>query len=114
MAGVALFPLILTRFAFDRYAAAQMAYRQTIKALSIVPEVAGVTSLGHAERCAVYADALASAIGLGSDGTERVVTAARLHHIGYVTLDDPEEATGKDEQDLARLGGAILHETGFL
>src|SRR5207302_10032568 len=90
MAAVALLPLVLTRFAFDRYAAAQEAYRQTIKALSIVPEVAGTTPFGHGERSAVYADAMARALGFGPEALERVVTAARLHHIGYVTLDDPE------------------------
>src|SRR5205085_11653623 len=81
MAAVALFPLVLTRFAFDRYAAAQEAYRQTIKALSIVPEVAGMTPFGHGERSAVYAEALGACIGLGPDALERVSTAARLHHI---------------------------------
>src|SRR5439155_26184505 len=92
MALVAVLPLVLTRFSFERYAAAREAYRQTIKALSIVPEFAGVTPLGHGERSAVYADALGYDLGLSSDGVDRVVTAARLHHIGYVTLDDPREA----------------------
>src|SRR5205807_8744158 len=92
MALVAVIPLVLTRFAFERYAAAQAAYQQTIKALSIVPEVAGVTPLGHGERSAVYAVALARQLGLNNEAVERVATAARLHHIGYVTLDDPQEA----------------------
>src|SRR5207253_1547701 len=72
MAGVALLPLVLTRFAFDRYAAAQEAYRQTIKALSIVPEVAGVTPFGHGERSAYYATNVALALGLAPDAVERV------------------------------------------
>ncbi len=115
MALVALIPLVMTRFAFDRYAAAQQAYRQTIKALSIVPEVAGVTPLGHGERSAVYAVALARQLGLNSDAVERVATAARLHHIGYVTLDDPDDARVlSNRQLLARLGGDILRETEFL
>jgi hypothetical protein len=115
MSLVALLPLILTRFAFDRHAAAEAAYQQTIKALSIVPEIAGVTPLGHGERSAAYAVALARRIGLTNDATERVATAARLHHIGYVTLDDPEEAVeSRDRQYLARLGGDILRQTQFL
>jgi hypothetical protein len=115
MALVALVPLIMTRFAFDRYAAAQQAYRQTIKALSIVPEVAGVTPLGHGERSAVYAVALARQLGLSNDAVERVTTAARLHHIGYVTLDDPEDARHlANRQLLAKLGGDILRQTEFL
>jgi hypothetical protein len=115
MALVALVPLVMTRFAFDRYAAAQDAYRQTIKALSIVPEVAGVTPLGHGERSAVYAVALARGLGLGHDAIERIATAARLHHIGYVTLDDPSEAAHHDNRVLlAKLGGDILRQTEFL
>jgi hypothetical protein len=115
MAMVALLPLLLTRFAFDRYAAAQQAYRQTIKALSIVPEVAGVTPLGHGERSAVYAVALARRLGLTTEAVDRIATAARLHHIGYVTLDDPQQAThSSDRHLLSRLGGDILRETQFL
>lgn len=114
MALVALFPLLLTRFAFERYAAAQQAYRQTIKALSIVPEVAGVTPLGHGERSAVYAVALARRLGLSTEAVDRIATAARLHHIGYVTLDDPQEAVTTDKQVLSELGGNILRETRFL
>ncbi|MBV8161538.1 MAG: hypothetical protein JO265_11500 [Acidimicrobiia bacterium] len=115
MALVALVPLVMTRFAFERYAAAKQAYRQTIKALSIVPEVAGVTPLGHGERSAVYAVALARQLGFGNEAVERVATAARLHHIGYVTLDDPDEARLQpNRQMLARLGGEILRQTEFL
>jgi hypothetical protein len=112
---VALIPLVMTRFAFDRYAAAQQAYRQTIKALSIVPEVAGVTPLGHGERSAVYAVALARALGMNNAAIERVATAARLHHIGYVTLDDPQDAAVRENRVLlAKLGGEILRQTEFL
>ncbi len=115
MALVALFPLLLTRFAFDRYAAAQQAYRQTIKALSIVPEVAGVTPLGHGERSAVYAVALARRLGMTSEAVDRIATAARLHHIGYVTLDDPQQLSHvTDKYLLSRLGGDILRQTQFL
>lgn len=115
MALVALIPLVLTRFAFDRYAAAQLAYRQTIKALSIVPEVAGVTPLGHGERSAVYAVALARRLSLNDDVVDRIATAARLHHIGYVTVDDPQESVHtSDHRLLARLGGDILRQTKFL
>ncbi|TMK87938.1 MAG: hypothetical protein E6G57_08950 [Actinobacteria bacterium] len=112
---VAVVPLVLTRFAFDRYAAAQAAYQQTIKALSIVPEIAGVTPLGHGERSALYAVAVSRKFGLSDDSVERAATAARLHHIGYVTVDDPQEATHRgDRRMLAGLGADILRQTRFL
>ncbi|MBV8984033.1 MAG: hypothetical protein JO248_06290 [Acidimicrobiia bacterium] len=77
--------------------------------------MAGVTPMGHGERSAVYAVALARQLGLTSDAIERVATAARLHHIGYVTLDNPEGArTYEDRMRLAKQGGDILRETEFL
>ena len=113
MAGIALVPLLLTRFAFERYAAAEQTYEQTIRALSIVPEVAGMTPFGHGERSAAYAAALARKLGLTDEAVDRVVTAARLHHIGYVALDVDEQSLQSPEL-MARLGGDILRETGFL
>ena len=115
MGLVALLPLVMTRFAYERYNAAQEAYRQTIKALSIVPEVAGVTPLGHGERSAVYAVAMARELGLSNDAVDRVATAARLHHIGYVAVDDPQDtAYSGNRRMLAHLGGDILRQTRFL
>jgi hypothetical protein len=112
---VVLLPLVMTRFAYDRVAAAREAYRQTIKALSIVPEVAGVTPLGHGERSAVYAVAMARELNLGNDAIERLATAARLHHIGYVAVDDPQDtAHAGNRRMLASLGGDILRQTQFL
>jgi hypothetical protein len=112
---VAVIPLVLTRFAFERYAAAQAAYQQTIKALSIVPEVAGVTPFGHGERSALYTVAICRRFGLSDESVDRAATAARLHHIGYVTVDDPQEATHRgDRRMLAGLGADILRQTRFL
>jgi hypothetical protein len=63
----------------------------------------------------VYGVALARRLGLQEDAVERVATAARLHHIGYVTLDDPQDATYAENQiALAHLSGEILRETEFL
>ena len=115
MAGMAALPLFITRFSFERYAAARRTYDQMIQALGIVPEVAGLTTPGHGERTAVYAGALADELGLGSDERERVVTAARLHHIGYICVDDPDEVEdGLGAAEIARVGADILRETVFL
>jgi hypothetical protein len=114
-AMVAAIPLLITRFSFERYSAARVTYSQTIQALSMVPEVAGLTALGHGERTAVYAGALADALRLGADRSNRVATAARLHHIGHISLHEPEERHGPvDLALLAKEGAEILRETGFL
>jgi hypothetical protein len=111
MAAAALGPLLLTRFSFERYAAARQTYRQTIQALSIVPEVAEVSPLGHAERTASYARALSVELNLGPEASERVVTAARLHHIGALSLD---EAGASGPEAIASLGAALIGEIDFL
>jgi HD domain-containing protein len=72
-----------------------------------------MTPFGHGERSAAYATALARKLGLADESIDRVVTAARLHHIGYVALDEDEQ-TGHSPELMARLGGDILRETGLL
>ena len=91
LSAIAFCPLLITRFSFERYAQASSTYRQTIQALSIVPEVAGMSRPGHGERTAVYAATLADELGVVGEDRERVITAARLHRIGFICLDDEEE-----------------------
>src|SRR4051794_18022050 len=108
---VAAVPLLVIRYSFGRYTAARETYEQAVRALSIVPEVAGLTPLGHGERTAVYTAALTEAFELDKPDAERTVTAARLHHIGSIGLDGP---AGRHSADVARASAAILSETGFL
>ena len=112
---VAAFPLLVIRFSFARYAAARRTYDQAVRALSIVPEVAGLADLGHGERTALYAGAIAESFQLEPQETERVVTAARLHHIGTIAFDDETLAFLKDDpHEVGRASFEILSETGFL
>lgn len=112
---VAAVPLVVTHLSFRRYAEARETYAQTIKALSLVPEVAGHTELGHGVRTAVYATALAESMNLEPDRVARIDTAARLHHIGYISLHEPSQrASAPDPDELGRVGAEILRETGML
>ncbi len=116
MAAVALFPLAIVRFAFERHADAHRTFTQTVQALGIVPELAGLAPLGHSERSAVYAERLGRQLGLVNQDLDRVVLAARLHHLGAVSF-DPIEATEAPApvtpDDMAVQGAAILRESGF-
>jgi hypothetical protein len=116
MAAIAFCPLLISRFSFERYAQASATYRQTIQALSIVPEVAGLSRPGHAERTATYAAALADELGLPGEDRDRVITAARLHRIGYICLDGDEEEAPEtvDPRRVARVGAEMLRQTPFL
>jgi hypothetical protein len=116
LSAIAFCPLLITRFSFERYAQASSTYRQTIQALSIVPEVAGMSRPGHGERTAVYAATLADELGVIGEDRERVVTAARLHRIGYICLGDEEEEAPEsvDPRRVARVGAEMLRQTRFL
>ena len=115
LALVAAVPLLVTRYSFGRFADIRRTYAQTTQALSLLPEVAGLTPLGHGERTAVYAAALATALGHDLAGVDRIATAARLHHIGHISLHEPEARTGPvDAGELQRVSGELLRETGFL
>jgi hypothetical protein len=116
MALVAAFPVLITRFSFQRYAAARSTLDQTVQALGLVPEMAGITPVGHSERAAVYAAAVADALRLGRGPRHRVVTATRLHHLGGVQFEpgDPAEPAAPPEPpELAAAGARILREAGF-
>ena len=112
---VAALPLFVTRYSFERYAIARATYRQTVQALSFLPEVAGMAPLGHAQRSATYASALCDVLGISDDDKARVVNVTRLHHIGDISLHDPRTRTETPDPAAAgRVGVEILHETGFL
>ena len=115
LALVAAVPLLVTKYSFGRFADIRRTYAQTTQALSLLPEVAGLTPLGHGERTAVYAAALATSLGFDLPDVDRIATAARLHHIGHISLHEPEERTGPlDAAELQRVSGELLRETGFL
>lgn len=116
MAAIATLPLLLTRFSFQRQTGAHVTLQQTVRALGIVPELAGLAPLGHSERTAVYAGELAACLRLGREARDRIVIAARLHHLGAVST-DPEGATAQvgpmEPAAMARHGAAVLREAGF-
>lgn len=108
MASIAAFPLLITRFAFERYATATDTLHQTIQALGLVPELAGVAPLGHSERSAGYAAALATKLRRNPEAVRNVVAAARLHHLGAVS-----EGAGHGPTALASTSARLAREAGL-
>jgi hypothetical protein len=113
MAAVAAFPLLITRFSFDRYAGATDTLDQTVQALGLVPELAGLAPLGHSERSAHYAVALSRELGFDRATTTRVVTATRLHHLGSVPMEDDDPINDVAPGAVAEQGARILREAGL-
>lgn len=108
MASVAAFPLLITRFAFERYATATDTLHQTVQALGLVPELAGVAPLGHSERSAGYAAALATKLRRDPEAARNVVAAARLHHLGAVSQDVEDGPTA-----VATTSARLVREAGL-
>ena len=83
-------PLLAAWYAFERLDAATRSFRQTIEALAMAPELGGYVPPGHAVRVAALAGAAAERMGLPPDDVRDLEMAALLHHLGQVTLDDPD------------------------
>jgi hypothetical protein len=111
LASVAVLPLVVTRFAFRRYAEASTTLHQTVQALGLVPELAGLAPLGHSERTSWYASAVAHELGFDRPTIDRIVIATRLHHLGAVRADD--HAAPTTPTDVAEAGARVLRESGF-
>jgi hypothetical protein len=118
LGAITLVPLLVLRFSFRRYSDARQTYLQTTQALAMIPEVAGLTPLGHGERTAVYAGALAEWLDFSPPQVDAVATLGRLHHIGQIAYPDfPDRPYGPNEEERRLIGEAgtdILAGTGFL
>lgn len=113
--ALAALPYAFAHSAFRRFAETKTAYRQTIKALSQIPEVGGHTDPGHAERTAELAVAIATEMGLRPSEVEWTEYAAFLHDIGRVTLNEPSVLRrGFSENEIAAWGAEIVAETEYL
>jgi hypothetical protein len=113
-------PLLLTQFAFRRYAGIRATYLQTIRALSRVTELGDYTDTGHARRVSEVAVAVGRDLGMGEDDLLDLEYAALLHDIGQLSLTDPIAggATSflepSDQRRIAQLGAQVIRQTGVL
>jgi response regulator RpfG family c-di-GMP phosphodiesterase len=108
-------PLLAAWYSFERLASIRRTYEQTIGALSVVPELAGLVRSGHAERVAVLAERLGHELGLHARDLEYLHAATLLHHLGHLCLDDPEVRGAPIESwEVADKGAEILRQTDYL
>ncbi|MFZ4584334.1 MAG: hypothetical protein ACOYNI_03820 [Acidimicrobiia bacterium] len=110
-------PLLATWYSFDRLASARTTYWQTIHALALAPEFAGLVDDGHTERVATLAAEVGRRLDLTFEELETLEAAAYLHHIGDLCVDvvsidgepmEPDPIAGVD------LSVKILRDTGSL
>jgi hypothetical protein len=113
--GVAGLPFIFAHSAFARFQQIKRTYRQTIRALARIPEVAGLGEEGHADRTANLALAVGHEIGLTRSNIDELEYAALMHDIGRITLTEPAIIrVGYTDDDIARWGAEIISQAPYL
>ncbi len=114
--GPAVFtiPLLAAWYAYERLAEIRRTYEQTIRALGAAPELGGMVRSGHAERVASLSVAIGRELGLSRAEMEHLETAALLHHLGQVCVDEPEDGRPPEAGAVAEAGAAILRSTPLL
>lgn len=105
-------PLLAAWYAFERLDAATRAYRQTIEALAMAPELGGLVPPGHAQRVATLAGAMGEELGLSAPDVRDLEMAALLHHLGQVTLDAPDEDgnVGSEQAEVAAVTSSMMRD----
>ena len=117
---VFVLPLLLTQFAFRRYAAIRESSLQTIRALSRVTEVGGYTEAGHSRRVSDMAVAVGRELGMSDADLRDLEYAALMHDIGQLSLVEPIPggatvvAAPADQRRIADLGADVIRATGVL
>lgn len=115
-----LFPMVLTLFAARRYTLTRNTYRETIRALSRLTDIAGQTRPLHAARVARLAMAMGRDLGMTQREVADLEYAALLHDLGQVGLREPIPggatvlAAPVDQQRIADDGARLVRKTGVL
>jgi HD-GYP domain-containing protein (c-di-GMP phosphodiesterase class II) len=114
--GPAVFtiPLLASWYSYDRLGIIRDTYDQTIHALGAAPELGGLVREGHAERVADLSVAVATQLGFSRHELEQLETAALLHHLGQVCLDEPDDGRSPEPVAVAQAGAAVLRGTRLL
>ncbi len=113
-------PLLLTQFAFRRFASAQRTYRTTVRSMARSTEIAGFSSPGQNARTASLAVAIGNDLGLTPARMEALEYAALLSGVGQLALADPSPGgasllrSREERQQAAEIGASIIERSGVL
>lgn len=113
-------PILVTQFAFRRYAGIRATYLETVRALSRVTEVGGYVEAGHSRRVARLSVAMGRELGMSEEELLELEYAALMHDIGQLSLGDPIPggatvlASPAEQRRIAELGAEVIKQTGVL
>jgi hypothetical protein len=106
-------PLIAAWYSFELLGRTRRTFRQTVRALGLAPELGGLVREGHVGRVADLAVALGRELSIGEVELDDLETAAWLHHLGAVSLDQP--AVGRQPAaEVARASAEMLRSSHAL
>jgi hypothetical protein len=101
-------PLLAAWYSFELLASTRRSFDQTVRALAAAPELGGLVREGHAERVATLAAGMGRELNMSAWELEQLETAALLHHLGAVCLDEPEAGDVLDPVKVAEAGATML------
>ena len=107
-------PLLAAWYSFELLVSTRRSFRQTVSALGVAPELGGLVRPGHVERVAELAVAMGHEVELSASELDHLETAALLHHLGAVCLDEPEAGARLDPIAVARSGATMLRASEAL
>ncbi len=101
-------PLLAAWYSFELLASTRRSFRQTVRALGEAPELGGLVRAGHVDNVAELAVAMGQELELPETDVAHLETAALLHHLGAVCLDEPDGDEQLDATAVAEAGAAML------
>ena len=113
-------PLLLTQFAFNRFASAQLTYRSTVRSMSRTTELAGFSTPGQNLRTAHLAVDIGHDLGLSPKRIEALEYAALLAGVGQLALADPSPGGASllrnraERREAAEIGAEVIERSGVL
>lgn len=106
-----LVPLLAARVGLGRFAAVTVAYDQTIRAMSRLPEQLGAVDADHGVRVARLAVAVADRLGLDLVARVDLERAAHLHELGHIRF-EPDATPSRGT--VAAAGARVVASAGDL
>ncbi|MET0276562.1 MAG: HD domain-containing protein [Acidimicrobiia bacterium] len=107
-------PLLAAAYSYEHLDEIRRTYDQTIRALGAAPELGGIVRDGHSVRVASLAVSIGAELGFSRHELAQLETAALLHHLGQVCLDEPDDGRAPEPAAVAASGAQILRSTPLL
>ncbi|GAA2054066.1 metal-dependent phosphohydrolase [Catenulispora yoronensis] len=113
-------PLTFTQLSLRRFARIKEVHLETIRALSRITEVAGLTDAGHARRVARTCQRIGRELGLSEAQLLDLEYASLMHDIGQLSVAEPVHGGRtaplplQRQRELARAGAEVIRRAGAL